>query len=178
MKILEYTEQGDRVLVSVLHDDNTFATLNMLNANDRENILKDVYIISSDARNRQQFEGEIPTDLEEWNPPKPIPTRMTVDFYNLHGKIHDQYGDEMDITPTFTIEGEHARIENGKIVEDVVDTDTSYFIVAKVGDLEERQERFLYAPREVEPSEIDILNNEIEKLKQTIDIILGVDDIE
>ena len=57
-----------------------------------------------------------------------------------------------------------AKIENGKIVEDVVDTDTSYFIVAKYGDLEERQERFLYAPRPHSPGELELLNKKVELL--------------
>ena len=178
MKILQYEEYNGRVLVTVLYEDNTFTTLNMVNTNDKESILRDVYIISNDARNRQPFEGEIPTDAETWNPPKSVATSMTVDFYNLTGKVYDQYGMQMEVEIQFSIEGENARIEDNKIVEDVVETDTSYFIVAKYGDLEERQERFLYAPREIELSEIDILNNEIEELKQTIDIILGVDDIE
>ena len=63
-------------------------------------------------------------------------------------------------------------------MEDVVDTDTSYSIVAKYGDLEERQEKINYAPREVEPSEIDILNNKIAELEQVIDTILGGETVE
>ena len=164
MKILEYIEQGNRVIVSVLYPDNTFSTLNMLNTNNRDEILKDVYIISNDVRNRQLFEGEIPVDLETWNPPKSVATTMTVDFYNLTGKAYDQYGEEMEVEIQFSIEGENARIEDNKIIEDVVDTDTSYFIVAKYGDLEERQERFLYAPVEPRPSKIELLNKKVERL--------------
>lgn len=165
MKILQYEEHNGRVQVTVLYDDNTFTTLNMVNTNDKESILRDVYIISKDARNRQPFEGEIPKDLEVWNPPTSVATTMTVDFYNLTGKVYDQYGMQMEIEIQFSIEGtDKARIEDNKIIEDVVEPDTSYFIVAKVGDLEERQERFLYAPREVELSEIDILNKKIELL--------------
>lgn len=103
-------------------------------------------------------------ELEDFNRDISVPTNMTVNFYNLTGKVYDQYGSEMETEIQFIIEGENARIEKGKLIEDVVDTDTSYFIVAKVGDLEERQERFLYAPREVEPSEIDLLNKKVELL--------------
>ena len=146
MKILQYEEYNGRVLVSVLYGDNTFATLNMVNTNKKNEILKDVYIITSDSRNRQPFEGEIPTDIETWTPPKSVATTMTVDFYNLTGKAYDQYGEEMEVEIQFSIEGENARIEDNKIIEDAVDTDTSYFIVAKVGDLEQRQERTIFAP--------------------------------
>ena len=157
MKILEYNEVGNRVLVSVLYDDNTFATLNMVNTNDKESILRDVYIISNDVRNRQSFEGEVPTDVETWHPPTSVATTMTVDFYNLNGKVYNQFGKEMEVEIQFSIESEHARIENGKVVEDVVETDTSYFIVAKCGELEQRQERTIYAPVEPPVSEMEIL---------------------
>ena len=85
---------------------------------------------------------------------------------------------KIDLPIEFSIEGTGARIENGKIIKDVVEKDTSYFIVAKVGDLEERKERFLYAPREVVPSEIDVLNNKIAELEGVIDTVLGDDVIE
>lgn len=49
-KILNQTD--NRIELSVLYDDNTFTTLNMVNTNDKESVLKDVYIISNDARNR------------------------------------------------------------------------------------------------------------------------------
>lgn len=166
MKILEYNEVGNRVLVSVIYDDNTFTTLNMVNTNDKESILRDVYIISNDVRNRQSFEGEIPVDLETWNPPTSVATTMTVDFYNLTGKAYDQYGEEMNVDVTFEIEGAGARIEDGVIIEDAVDNDTSYFVVAKVGELEERQERYLYAPVEPPVSEMEILET---KLKASTD---------
>ena len=54
------------------------------------------------AANRQPFEGEIPTDIGIWNPPKLIPTNMTIDFYNLTGKVYDQYGQAMADTQTVT----------------------------------------------------------------------------
>lgn len=170
MKILEYLEQGNRVLVTVLYEDNTFTTLNMVNTGNRDEILKDVYIISSDVRNRLPFKGEIPTDLETWNPPKSVAKNMIVDFYNLTGKVYNQYGMQMEVEIQFSIENtDKARIENGKIVEDVVDTDTSYFIVAKVGDLEERQERFLYAPTKPQLREFEILEKKVNLLSNDLD---------
>lgn len=170
MKILQYEEYNGRVLVTVLYDDNTFTTLNMLSTGNKEEILKDVYIISNDARNRQPFEGEIPVDLETWNPPKSMATTMTVDFYNLTGKVYNQYGMQMEVEIQFSIENtDKARIENGKIVEDVVETHTTYFIVAKCGELEQRQERTIYAP--VVAEEPTDLQAEIEALKRELDVI-------
>ena len=104
-------------------------------------------------------------ELEDFNRDVSVPTNMIVDFYNLTGKVFDQYGSEMETEIQFNIEGtDKARIEKGKLIEDVVETDTSYFIVARYGDLEERQEMFLYAPGEITPSEMDILNKKINLL--------------
>ena len=170
MKILEYNEVGNRVIVSVLYDDNTFATLNMLNTHNRDEILKDVYIISKDAKNRQPFEGEIPADLETYHKPQSSPSFMrNVDFYNLTGEVYDQYGAEMEVSPTWSIEGTGATIENGKVVESEVVEDTSYFIVAKVGDLEERQERTIYAPAEEIPEDAPVSRAEYEELKAALE---------
>ena len=169
-KILNQTD--NRVELFVLYEDNTFTVLNL--AQDTlENMLKNAYILSKNIE-RLQYEGEIPTDLETYEKPQSVATKITnVDFNNFTADVIDQFGEKMNVDVTFEIEGAGARIEDGEIIEDVVDTDTSYFIVAKYGDLEERRERTIYAPREVEPSEIDILNNEIEELKRTIDVMLG-----
>ena len=111
-------------------------------------------------------------ELEDFNRDVSIPTSMTVDFYNPTGKVYNQYGEEMEVEIQFSIEGEQARIENGKIVEDVVETHTTYFIVAKVGELEQRQERTIYAP--AEQIERPDLQSQIETLKKEIDIQTGV----
>lgn len=169
-KILNQTD--NRIELFVLYEDNTFTVLNL--AQDTlENMLKNAYILSKNIE-RLQYEGKVPTDLETYEKPKSAATKITnVDFYNFTADIYDQFGEKMNVDVTFEIEGTGARIEDGKIIEDVVENDTSYFIVAKYGNLEERQERTIYAPREVEPSEMDIFKNEIEELKQTIDIMLG-----
>ena len=174
-KILNQTD--NRLELFILYEDNTFITLNL--AQDTlENMLKNAYILSKNTE-RLQYEGEVPTDLEIYEKPQSAATTITnVDFYNFTADIYDQFGEKMNVDVIFEIEGTGARIENGEIIEDVVDNDTSYFIVAKYGNLEERQERFLYAPREVEPSEMDIFKNEIEELKQTIDNMLGGETVE
>lgn len=161
----------------VLYDDDTFMVLNLVQ-DTLENMLKNAYVLSKNIE-RLQYEGEVPTDLETYDRPQSAATTITnVDFDNFTADIYDQFGDKMNVDVTFEIEGTGARLEDGVIIEDVVDNDTSYFIAAKYGDLEERQERFLYAPREVEPSEIDVLNNKIAELEQVIDTILGGEDIE
>lgn len=174
MKILEYEEYNDRVLVTVLYDDNTFATLNMLNTGNRDEILKDVYIISKDARNRQPFEGEIPVDLETYHKPQSSPSFMrNVDFYNLTAEVYDQFGQLMDLQPTFSIEGTAAKIEGGRIVESEVDVDTSYTVVTSVGDIEERQERTVYSPiPAVEPTDVE---SRIAELRAEMDALLRVE---
>lgn len=175
-KILNQTD--NKVELFILYEDNTFTVLNLA-LDILDNMLKNGYILSKNIE-RVPYEGEVPTDLETYEKPQSEATKIkNVDFNDFTADIYDQFGDKMNVDVTFEIEGtDKARLEDGKIIEDVVDTDTSYFIVAKHGDLEERQERIIYAPREVEPSEMDILNNEIEELKQTIDIILGGEAIE
>lgn len=170
-KILNQTD--NRVELFVLYEDNTFTVLNLA-LDTLENMLKNAYILSKNI-DRLQYEGEVPTDLEVYEKSQSAATKITnVDFYNFTADIYDQFGEKMNVDVTFEIEGTSARIENGEIIEDVVDNDTSYFIVAKYGDLEERQERTIYAPREVEPSEIEILNDRIQELETTIDTMLEV----
>ena len=123
---------------------------------------------------RQQFTGEIPTTAEDWEP-NPMATKLEVkDWNNLQAKVYDQYGAEMEVSPTWSVEGVGATIENGKVVESEVVEDTSYFIVAKVGDLEERQERTIYAPApEIPDSEAPVSRAEYEELKAALDAMLG-----
>ena len=176
-KILNQTD--NRVELFVLHDDSTYSNINLIGGRPIEKTLKDAYILTSNPANRLPYTKETPTDLEVYEKPQSAATTITnVDFNNFTADIYDQFGEKMNVDVTFEIEGTGARIVNGKIVEDVVEKDTSYFIVAKYGNLEERQKRTIYAPREVEPSEMDIFKNEIEELKQTIDIMLGGEDDE
>ena len=160
-KILSQTD--NRIELFVLYEDNTFTVLNL--AQDTlENMLKNAYILSKNVE-RLQYEGEVPTDLETYEKPQSVATKITnVNFNNFTADIYDQFGEKMNVDVTFEIEGTSARIEDGKIVEDAVEEDTSYFIVARYENLEERQERFLYVPRESQPNEIDILNKKVELL--------------
>lgn len=160
-KILNQTDS--RAELFVLYEDNTFITLNL--AQDTlENMLKNAYILSKNIE-RLQYEGEVPKDLETYEKPQSAATKITnVNFNNLTADIYDQFGEKMNVDVEFMIDGTGARIENGEIIEDAVDNDTSYFIVARYGNLEERQERTIYAPREIELSEIDILSKKVELL--------------
>lgn len=160
-KILNQT--NNRIELFVLYDDNTYSSINLIGGRPIEEVLKDAYILTSNAANRLPYTEETPTDLETYDI-TPVATTLKADFNNLAGKLYNQYGLEMDLPIEFSIEGTGARIENGKIVEDVVEEDTSYFIVAKYGDLEERQERFLYAPVEPVPNELDMANRKINAL--------------
>lgn len=171
-KILNQTD--NRVELFVLYEDNTFTVLNL--AQDTlENMLKNAYILSKNIE-RLQYEGKVPTDLETYEKPQSVATKITsVNFNNFTADIYDQFGEKMNVDVEFMIDGTGARIEDGEIIEDVVDNDTSYFIVAKHGDLEEKQERTIYAPVEPQPNEVEILNNKIAKLEEVINTMLGVE---
>lgn len=173
-KILEQNENN--VQIFCLYDDNTFALLDLVAGRELEEILQDAYILTKNRENRQAYTGEKVEDLKDYIP-KPKVARLDVDFYNLTGKVFDQYGDLIDAPISFTVEGtDKAKIEDGKLIEEEVTEETSFFIIAKVGELEERQERFLYPkPEPVEPSQEDapITRKEYEELKQALEIALG-----
>lgn len=173
-KIIEQNENNIKILC--LYDDNTYALLDLVAGRELEEILQDAYILSKNKENRQAYTGEEIEDLKDYIP-KPKVARLDVDFYNLTGKVYDQYGDILDAPIDFTVEGtDKVKIENGTLIEEEVEEQTSFFIVAKVGDLEEKQERFLYPkPEPVEPSPDDapITRKEYEELKQALEIALG-----
>lgn len=139
IKIKYKIENGKIIAV---WEDRTGVIINYIN----EDSIKDAYIICSNETNRSLKFEEIPEDFIKFEPNPTATTLKVTNWAELQAKVYDQYGAEMEVIPTFTIEGEHARIEDNKIIEDVVDTDTSYFIIAKVGELEERRERVIYAP--------------------------------
>lgn len=151
MKILKYESFGKDTIVSILFDDNTYNVTQILdNSRPKEEILKDGYIILKNTE-RYPYTGDT-KDLEDLILPTPTPTFMTIDFYNFSGKVYDQYGEEIQADITFEIVGtDKAKIENGKLITEEVQEETSFFIVAKCGNLEEKQERKLY-PKPEEPA--------------------------
>ena len=164
-KILKQDES--RIELFCLYDDKTFALLDLVAGRELEEILQDAYILTKNKENRQAYNGEKIEELKDYIP-KPKIARLEADFYNLTGKVYDQYGDLLDAPISFEIEGtDKAKIEDGKLIEEEVEEDTSFFIVAKVGNLEQRQERFLYPrPEEVEPNpdELPVTKGEFDKL--------------
>ena len=151
MKILKYESFGKDTIVSILFDDNTYNVTQILdNSRPGGEILKDGYIILKNTE-RYPYTGDT-KDLEDLILPTPTPTFMTIDFYNFSGKVYDQYGEEIQADITFEIVGtDKAKIENGKLITEEVQEETSLFIVAKCGNLEEQQERKLY-PKPEEPA--------------------------
>lgn len=151
MKILKYETYGKDTIVSILFDDNTYNVTKILdNSRPKEEILKDGYIILKNTE-RYPYAGDT-KDLEDLILPTPTPTFMTVDFYSFSGKVYDQYGDEIFKDIAFEVVGTNkAKIENKKLIEEEVQEETSFFIVAKCGNLEEKQERKLY-PKSEEPA--------------------------
>lgn len=144
MKILKYESFGKDTIVSILFDDGTYNVTKILDSSrPKEEILKDAYIILKNTE-RYPYTGDT-KDLEDLILPTPTPTFMEVDFYDFKGKAYDQYGEEIQADITFEIQGTNkARIENGKLITEEVEVETSFFIVAKCGKLEEKQERTLY----------------------------------
>ena len=117
--------------------------------------------------------GEEIEGLKDYNP-KPKAARLDIDFYSLSGKVFDQYGDVIETPIDVTIEGtDKARIENGKLITEEVEEETSFFIVAKAGDLVEKQERTLYpkVDREPVPPHEDVLEAKIKATSDRQDFI-------
>lgn len=171
MKYKIIDELDGRINIFCYYEDKTYMNIDLIGNGDMNDILKDAYIISSNPINRQPFEGELPDDLIEFVA-NPVPTVLKViDFESTKATVYDQYGRPMDVEVTFTVEGtDKARFESGKLVEDSVEQDTSFFIAAKYGELEERVERTLFAPI---PTEEEILLEKYEEMKRALEILLG-----
>lgn len=150
MKLLEYENIENYKKVSLLFNDNKYATAYVVgNERPEQEILKDAYILLKNT-DKKDYIGDI-SKLEDIELETSKATKLDIDFYNLTAKVYDQYGDDIQEQVTFTIEGtDKARIENNKIIEEEVEKETSFFIIAKFGTLEERQERAIY-PKQEEP---------------------------
>ena len=168
MKLIEYSDIENYKKVSLLFDDNKYATAYIVdNKRPKQEILKDAYILLKNA-DRKDYIGDI-RKLEDIELERPKATNLDVDFYNLTAKVYDQYGDDLQEQVNFTIEGtDKARIQDNKVIEEEVEKETSFFIVAKVGTLEERQERTIY-PKVVEKVEPKI--SETEKLSAKVKVL-------
>ena len=151
MKLLKYENLDKDTIVGIVFDDETYGLVRILDSTrPKEEILKDAYIILKNS-DRLNYEGDVST-LEDLVLPTSKPTFMDVDFYGFSGHVYDQYGDEIFKDITFEVVGtDKVRIENKKLIEDEVAEETSFFIVAKCENLEEKQERKLY-PRPEEPT--------------------------
>lgn len=172
MKLLQYIDDGNRALVAILFDDNTYAETTVISKHrEKQDILKDAYILLKN-KEKTQFEGN-KDEYEDLVLETPKPNTLDVNFYNLSGKAYDQYGNEIQTEITFSVEGtEKARIENGKLIEEEVTEITSFFIVAKCGDIEKREERFIYPkmepqePPKKEPTEMEKLEAKVNVLEE------------
>lgn len=151
MKLLKYENLDKDTVVGIVFDDNTYGLVRILdNTRPKEEILKDAYIILKNT-DRLDYTGDVST-LEDLVLPTSKATFMDVDFYGFTGHVYDQYGDEIFKDITFEVVGtDKAKIENKKLIEEEVTEETSFFIVAKCDNLEEKQERKLY-PRPEEPT--------------------------
>ena len=100
---------------------------------------------------------------------------MDIDFYNLSGKVYDQYGDLMPAEINFSIEGtDKVRIENNKLIEEEVKELNSYFIVAKCGELIKKDERFIYPLPQEEPKVASVEERLEATEKAVADVIMMI----
>lgn len=170
MKLLKYIDDGNRALVAILFDDNTYAETTVISKNrSKQDILKDAYILLKN-KEKTQFEGN-KDEYEDLVLETPKPNTLDVNFYNLSGKAYDQYGNEIQAEITFSIEGtDKVKIEKGALIEEEVTEITSFFIVAKCGDVEKKEERFIYP--KVEPEEpLKKEPTEVEKLEAKVNVL-------
>ena len=168
MKLLKYEKLDKDTVVGIVFDDDTYGLVRILDSTrPKEEILKDAYIILKNS-DRLNYEGDIST-LDDLVLPTSKPTFMTVDFYNLSGKVYDQYGDEIFKDINFEVVGtDKARIENGKLIEEEVTEETSFFIVAKCENLEEKQERKLYPKQDAEVNNEPTLSERVKATEQAM----------
>ena len=172
MKLLKYIDDGNRTMVAILFDDNTYAETTVISKDrDKQDILKDAYIIS---KNKEKFTFEGNKDeYEDLVLEAPKPNTLDINFYNLSGKAYDQYGNEIQTEIIFSVEGtDKARIEKNELIEEEVTEITSFFIVAKCGDIEKKEERFIYPkvepkePPKKEPTEVEKLEAKVNVLEE------------
>ena len=172
MKLLKYIDDGNRALVAILFDDNTYAETTVISKDQyKQDILKDAYIISKN-KEKLTFEGN-KDEYEHLVLESPKPNTLDVNFYELSGKVYDQYGNEIQAEITFSVERtDKAKIEKGELIEEEVTEITSFFIVAKCGDIEKREERFIYPkvkpkePPKKEPTEVEKLEAKVNVLEE------------
>lgn len=177
MKLLQYIDDSYYARVAILFDDNTYAVTSVISGNrTKDDILKDAYILLRNVE-RVRFEGN-PKDFEDLVLPALKENFMEVNFYDLTGKVYDQYGEVMEKQVQFEIQGtDKARIDNNKVVEEEVEGITSYFIVASCGELVQKEERFIYPQVKEEPREnledTTLLKARVEELEKALNIITG-----
>lgn len=174
MKLIQYKDDSYYARVAILFDDNTYAVTSVISGNrSKEDILKDAYILLRNVE-RVRFEGKA-KDYENLILPAPKENFMEVNFYDLTGKVYDQYGEVMDKQVQFEIQGtDKARIENNKIIEEEVESITSYFIVASCGELVQKEERFIYPPAPVEPKVVSVEERLEATEKAVADVIMMI----
>ena len=178
MKLIQYINDSYYARVAILFDDNTYAVTSVISGNrSKEDILKDAYILLRNVE-RVRFEGEA-KDYENLILPAPKENFMEVNFYDLTGKVYDQYGEVMDKQIQFEIQGtDKARIENNKIIEEEVESITSYFIVASCGALVQKEERCIYPPVKEEPKVASVEERLEATEKAVADVIMMIGGME
>lgn len=175
MKLCKFEDYGKSKLISIVFEDKTYATVFVAdNTRDKDDLIKDAYILLKNM-DRSPYTGDLSL-LEDVTIEEPKVMTFTPDFSTFKGSVYDQYGDILDVPIKYTIEGtDKARIEDNNLIEDPVEEDTHYVIIATIGDLVEKQERTIYKPIKpaIETTEIEERLAATERAMADLMLMLG-----
>lgn len=166
MKYKIIKEHEGKMVIYTLYQDNTYAVVELMSDRPIEEILKDVYILTSRG-NRLPATTGVPQDLEIYEV-VPAPRSMAIlNPLKLKGMVYDQYGNEMPAEQiSWAISGtDRARVKKGEIEEDIVNVDTPYTVVATCKNLEATLQRRILAPIVPEIPQYDELKEQLEEQK-------------
>lgn len=181
MEIVKYKQEDSSLIIGFKEDN--FVVYSVISYDEtlsKNELLQKAYLQVKDTieyeKNSQEHSFITEETGEEFIPEQSKLNKLEVDFNKLQGKVIDQYGNVISTDVIFSIEGTNkARIENNKIVEDEVEKDIEYYIIAKYKDLEKKQKRIIYCTKIVEekidPEKVAIaeaivdLNNRLQKIE-------------
>ena len=167
IKIIKYDKVGEYIDLTIYCKGKILNTTIPNKNRTKEEILTDAYILLN-AIGEEHTEPI--KEIETYTLKEDTPTSLKVDLYNLEGEVFNQYGEKMDEPITFEIVGtDKAKIEDGKIITQEVEKETSFFIVAKSGKLTKKYEQIIYPKSEEE----NTLNKRISDLEIAFAEIIG-----
>lgn len=168
MEIVEYKIESNTLTVGFKEDNFVvYSAIPYAKNKSKNELLQEAYI---NVKNTINYEKTLEKHSfttnkkgEEFTQEEPKATKLDVDFNNLIGNVLNQYEDVFSTDITFSIEGtDKARIQDNSIIEEDVNEDIEYYIVAKYKELEEKQKRIIHAK-----AEEDFLQDRVEALEKS-----------